>query len=83
VCGIVKSVWPWLGMLWVGKMSCRLEAWARWDGAGGRWAVDNPHAMGARCDEFRDGMGESADGRHVEDGIRVLAVVEAALGEDD
>lgn len=28
-------------------------------------------------------MSESADGRHVEDWIRVLAVVYASLGEDD
>lgn len=64
-------------------MSCGVEAGTGRDGAGGRWAVDDPHPMGACCDEFRDGVGESADGRHVEDGIRVLAVVEAALGEDD
>lgn len=35
--------------------------------------------MGACCDEFRDGVCESADGRHVEDWVRVLAVVQATL----
>jgi hypothetical protein len=39
--------------------------------------------MGARRDEFRNGVGKSADWRHVEDWIRVLAVVQAALGKDD
>jgi hypothetical protein len=62
---------------------CGLEAGTGRDGAGGRRAVDDPHAVGAGCDEFRDGVGEGADGRHVEDGVRVLAVVQAAFGEDD
>jgi hypothetical protein len=66
-----------------GKVRCGLEARTGRDGAGGRWAVDDPHAMGARCDELCNGVGESADWRHVEDWIRVLAVVQAALGEDD
>lgn len=64
-------------------MGCGLEAGAGRDGAGGGWAVDYPHAVGAGCDEFRDGVCEGADGRHVEDWIRVLAVVQAAFGEDD
>lgn len=63
-------------------MSCGVEAGTGRDGAGGRWAVDDPHAMGACCDKFRNGVGESADGRHVEDWIRVLAIVQASLGED-
>ena len=64
-------------------MSRVLIGWAGWDRAGGRRVLDNPHAMGACCNEFRDSVGESADGRHMEDWIRVLAVVQAALREDD
>ena len=64
-------------------MRCGFEARAGRDGACGRWAVDDPHAVGPCCDEFCNGVGESADGRHVEDGVRVLAVVQAALREDD
>jgi len=50
-------------------MSCGLEAGAWWDGAGGGWTVDNPHAMRAGRNEFRNGVCESADGRYVEDGV--------------
>jgi hypothetical protein len=39
--------------------------------------------MGACCNELRNRVCESADGRYVEDGIRVLAVVQAALGENN
>lgn len=51
--------------------------WSRGGGLG------NPHALGGSCDEFSDGVGEGGGGMDMEDGDRVLAVVCAALHEDD
>lgn len=60
-----------------------LEAWAWRDGAAGRGGVDDPHAVGACGAEFCDGVGEGTDWVHVEYGVGVLSVVEAAFGEDN
>lgn len=60
-----------------------LEAWARWNGACRGWRVDDPHAVRACGAEFGDGVCECADRCNVEDWVRVLAIVHAALRKND
>jgi hypothetical protein len=56
----------------------------RWrDRRSRRRRVDDPHAMGTGCDDFCNGVGEGAGWVDVEYGVRVLAIVHTALGEDD
>ena len=59
-----------------------------WDGLWGwswgrGWGLGDPHALGGGGDEFRDGVGEGGGGVDVEDRDGVLAVVCAALHEDN
>lgn len=67
------------------RLSGREDGWdglRRW-GWGWGWGLGNPHALGGSRDEFSDGVGEGGGGMDIEDGDRVLAVVCAALHEDD
>lgn len=72
-----------IGMLRAERRDCGLKSWAWRYGGGRRWRVDDPHPMRARGAKFCDGVSEGADGRHMEDWIGVLAVVEAAFREDN
>ena len=59
------------------------ESGARGDAGGGRGRVDDPESVGASGAELRDSVRQGAEGRDMEDGIGVFAVLHAAFGEDD
>ena len=67
------------------RLSCCQD---RWDSLWGwsrsrRWGLGDPHALGGSSDELRDSVCEGRGRVYVEDGNGVLAVVCAALHEDD
>ena len=63
--------------------SCSSDRCRRCRRSGRRVRVGDPHAMGAGCYEFCDGVREGVVRADVEDGERVLAVLDATLVEDD
>lgn len=64
-------------------MCHRLEARARGYGTSWGRSIDYPHAVGAGGAKLSDCVRQCADGRNMEDWVRILTVVQASLGQND
>lgn len=59
------------------------HAWGWRHGRGRRRRIDDPHAVRAGSDEFRDGVREGVERSDMEDGEGIFAVIHATLGKDN